>query len=265
MIVEVHGLRAHAVTGGVEPSGSDPVVILIHGAGMDATVWQLQTRYLAHRGFRAVAVDLPGHGRSDGEALASVTDMAAWLADFLVAGGLGGDDLPAVHLVGHSMGTFVALDLAAMRPDLVASVVLLGTAPAMPVHPDLIEKAENDLPAAAALMAAWGHAKPAHIGHHPTPGQWMIGGARALVERSRPGVLARDFRACASYTWDASIACPATVVIGLGDKMTPPKAGRALAGTLDPVTVVELADTGHSMMTENPAAVRRVVLDALSS
>ena len=36
--------------------------------------------------------------------------------------------------------------------------------------------------AAAALMAAWGHARPAHVGHHPTPGLWMLGGARALVE-----------------------------------------------------------------------------------
>ncbi len=263
MIVEVQGRQAHAATGGVELAGGDPVVVLIHGAGMDATVWQLQTRSLAHRGFRAVAVDLPGHGRSDGEALASVAEMAGWLGDFLEAAGLAGGDHAPVHLVGHSMGTFVALDLAVTRPELVASVVLLGTATAMPVHPDLIDKAEHDLPAAAALMAAWGHAKPAHIGQHPTPGMWMTGGAQALVEQSRPGVLASDFRACASYGWDSSISCPATVVIGLGDKMTPPRAGRALAAMLDPVTVVELGDTGHSMMTENPVAVKRIILDAL--
>ncbi len=260
MIVTVDGLRAHAATGGVEPSGEDPVVVLVHGAGMDSTVWQLQTRYLAHRGLRAVAVDLPGHGRSEGEALASITDMAEWLGRFVDAAGFG-----SVHLVGHSMGTFVALELASSRPETVESVVLLGTATAMPVHPDLIDKAIHDLPAAAALMAAWGHAKPAHVGTNPTPGLWMTGGARALVERSRPGVLATDFEACAAYRWDQTIACPATVVIGLGDKMTPPKAGRALADTLERVTVIELADTGHTMMIENPDAVKRTVLDAVQS
>ncbi len=265
MIIEVRGTKTHAATGGVDLDNDNPVVVLIHGAGNDATVWQLQTRYLAYRGFRAVAVDLPGHGHSDGEPLATVGEMASWLGDFLEAAGLAGEGRAAAHLVGHSMGTFIALDLAAARPDLVASVVLLGTATAMPVHPDLIDKAENDLPAAAALMAAWGHAKPAHIGHHPTPGLWMTGAARAMVEQSRPGVLASDFRACADYQWENTISCPATVVIGLGDKMTPAKAGRALAATLDQVTIVELADTGHSMMTENPTAVKRAVLAALSS
>ncbi len=260
MIVVVDGHHAHAATGGVELTGDDPVVVLVHGAGMDSTVWQLQTRYLAHRKLRAVAVDLPGHGRSDGEALRSISEMAGWLGRFVDAAGF-----ETVHLVGHSMGTFVALELAASRPESVESVVLLGTATTMPVHPDLIDKAGHDLPAAAALMAAWAHAKPAHLGHHPTPGLWMTGGARALVERSRPGVLVTDFEACAAYTWDSTIACPATVVIGLGDKMTPPKAGRMLASTLDPVTVVELADTGHSMMTENPDAVKRVVLDSVQS
>jgi pimeloyl-ACP methyl ester carboxylesterase len=92
----------------------------------------------------------------------------------------------------------------------------------------------------------------------------MLGGARALVENSRPGVLATDLRACIAYdaaeAAAAATTCRATVVIGLGDKMTPPKAGRALAAALPTPTVVELADTGHQMMTENPRAVRRAVL-----
>ena len=50
MIVDVDGALAHSSTGGVELSGDDPVVLLIHGAGHDSTVWQLQTRYLAYRG-----------------------------------------------------------------------------------------------------------------------------------------------------------------------------------------------------------------------
>jgi pimeloyl-ACP methyl ester carboxylesterase len=259
MIATVDGHDAHASTGGVELTGDDPVVLLVHGAGMDSTVWQLQTRYLAYRGFRAVAVDLPAHGRSAGEALVTVEEIADWVARFVRVA-----DLGSVHVVGHSMGTFVALELASRHPAVTRSITLCGTATAMPVHPDLLAAADNDLPAAAALMAAWGHARPAHVGLNPTPGLWMLGGACALVETSTPGVLATDFRACMAYTNAVSAAgaatCPATVVIGLGDKMTPPKGGRALAAALASPRIIELADTGHSMMSENPRAIKHAIL-----
>ena len=264
MIVTVDGLAAHASTGGVEPSGDDPVVLLIHGAGMDSTVWQLQTRYLAHRGFRAVAVDLPAHGRSEGEPLKSVDDMADWIVRFMDAAGF-----ESAHVVGHSMGTFIALELASRFADRVSSITLCGTATGMAVHPELLDAAEHDLPRAAALMAAWGHAKQAHVGLNPTPGLWMTGGARALVESGRPGVLATDFRACMAYdraeAAASGVACPATVVIGDADKMTPAKGGRAIAAAMPSVDVVELVNTGHQMMTENPKAVKHAILATIGA
>ena len=262
MIVAVDGAAAHAATGGVEPTSNDPVVVLIHGAGNDATVWQLQTRYLAYRGVRAIAVDLPGHGRSEGESLKSVEDMANWVVRFVDAAGF-----DQVHVVGHSMGSFIGLELASRFPEKVRSLTLCGTALSMAVHPELLTGATNDLAFASALMAAWGHAKPAHIGLNPTPGLWMLGGARALVENSKPGVLASDFAACVAYTGAPAAAgatmCPATVVIGSGDKMTPPKGGKAVASALTNVETIELADTGHSMMAENPRAVRAAILSTV--
>jgi pimeloyl-ACP methyl ester carboxylesterase len=264
VIVEVDGVAAHASTGGVPLEGDAPVVLFLHGAGMDSTVWQLQTRYFAYRGLRSVAVDLPAHGRSEGTALASIQDMAEWVARFMVGAGFS-----TAHLVGHSMGTFIALEVARRHPALVASLTLCGTATAMPVHPDLLDAAEHDLPAAAALMAAWGHAQPAHVGSNPTPGLWMLGGARALVERSAPGVLATDFRACMAYadatSAAAAVTCPCTVLIGLGDKMTPPKAGHALATAVPRATVIELPGTGHQMMTEAPRAVQRAIAATIAT
>ncbi len=261
MIVHVDGVDAHASTGGLDLSGDDPVVLLIHGAGMDSTVWQLQTRYLAHHGFRALAVDLPAHGRSGGEPITSIAASADWVVRFMDAAGFA-----RAHIVGHSMGTFIALELGARHADRVDSLTLCGTATGMPVHPELLDAAEHDLPRAAALMAAWGHAKRAHIGVNPTPGLWMTGGARALVENGRPGVLATDFRACMAYdrAEDAAarVTCRATVVIGAGDKMTPAKSGRTLAASLPSATVVELADSGHMMMVEQPVGVKRAILGA---
>jgi pimeloyl-ACP methyl ester carboxylesterase len=263
MIVEVDGLRANAATGGVELRGDDPVVVLIHGAGMDSTVWQQQTRFLAHRGLRVAAIDLPGHGRSEGEPLTTIADMAHWVARFLDAAGLA----PA-NVGGHSMGTFIALELARHHPEKVTSLTLMGTAIGMPVHPELLTSSEHELDRAAALMAAWGHGKPAHIGLNPTPGLWMLGGARALVETSTPGALTADFNACGNYGDAAEAAaatsCPIHVVVGLEDKMTPAKSAAKLTAEMnqDRLTVTELAGVGHMMMMENPRATRQALLDS---
>jgi len=167
------------------------------------------------------------------------------------------------------MGSFIGLELARRHPGAVTNLVLMGTANAMPVHPDLMSAAEGEVAKAAALMASWSHAKPAHIGLNPTPGLWMLGGARALVENSTKGVLAADFRACASYedalVAAASISCPATVIVGLRDKMTPPKAAHKVIAELSHPSVYELAQVGHMMMVENPSAVRKAMLAGLQS
>lgn len=266
MIAEVDGLPAHGATGGVELTGDDPVVVLIHGAGMDCTVWQQQTRFLAHRNLRAVAVDLPGHGRSEGQPLETIADMAHWVARFMEAA-----ELKPAHVVGHSMGSFIALELARHHPDLVTSLILMGTAIGMPVHPDLISASENQLDKAAALMASWGLAKPAHVGLNPTPGLWMMGGARALVENSTPGALTTDFNACAEYRDAAeaakAVGCPIRVVVGLGDKMTPPKATDKLTAEMDPdrSQVTKLADVGHMMMIEDPRSARQIIVEAVAA
>lgn len=272
MRIDVVGNETHAATGGVALDGERaelPAVVLIHGAGMDSSVWQNQTRFLAHRGLRAVAVDLPGHGGSSGEPLTSIAEMADWIADFAAAAGLAeSTDGPGLHLVGHSMGAMVALETARRHSNLVRSLTLMGAADAMPVHPELISSSADALDRAAALMAAWSHGRSAHIGSNPVPGMWMLGGARALVENSRSGVLTVDFNACADYgeatAAMAAASVPTTILVGAEDKMTPPKAAAKLAEAGgDDVTVTAIAGVGHSMMAENPRAVRGAILAAV--
>ena len=192
--------------------------------------------------------------------------MADWVVRFMDAAGLN----PA-HVVGHSMGTFIGLEMAKNHPNAVTSLALLGTAIGMPVHPALIDASANELSKAAALMASWSHAKPAHVGLNPTPGLWMLGGARALVETSEPGTLTVDFNACAAYDGaaeaGAAVTCPVHVVVGRGDKMTPPKAAAKLTAEMnqDRLTITELDDVGHMMMVENPRAVRDILVTAAAS
>jgi pimeloyl-ACP methyl ester carboxylesterase len=251
----------NASTGAVDIDGDGAVVVLVHGAGNDRTAWQLQTRWLAHRGLRAVAVDLPAHGSTDGPPLASIGDMADWLLEWLDVA-----ELAPVHLVGHSMGSLVALEAASRRPESVRSLVLLGTAEAMPVHPELISSAENGDVHGPELMTAWGLGLDAHVGGHPAPGMWMVGSGQALLERSLGDVLASDLKACAAYEGApaaaAAVDVPITIVAGGADRMTPARSGHSLAEASG-ATVVDLPGIGHSMMVEAAGPVRQAIVEAV--
>ncbi len=266
MRLTVDGRSVNAATGAVplEAHPGDPLVVLVHGAGMDRSVWSHQTRFLAHHGYRALAVDLPGHGGSEGPPPGTVGEMAAWVAALVDE--LGG----RAHVVGHSMGALVSLEAAASYPDRVASAVLVGVAAAMPVHPDLQEAADDDDVRAAQLITSWAHGTRQHVGQNPTPGLWMLGGTQALLERSAPGVLASDLRACAAYEGAeeaaAQVTCPVTLILAGGDRMTSRRAAQPLVEAFSAEagpTVVDLAGTGHMAMLEEPAGVRLALVDHL--
>ena len=241
-----------------------PGVVLVHGAGMNRTIFQLQTRYLAHHGYRVAAVDLPGHGGSDGPPLETIPEMGAWLVEVIAELEFG-----AAHVIGHSMGTFVGIEAAAQRPEAVASLVLVGTAAAMPVHPELLDAAMNDVPHASNLMSSWSFGAPAHIGRHATPGIWNIGSARALLDTSRPDSLGIDMAACNAYRTSldaaAAVTCPVTYILGAMDKMTPSKKATDLIAATAGATVVTVPGAGHMLMTEAPDATREAMVAALGS
>src|SRR3954447_15078500 len=112
MELTVAGHTVFAATGGRDLDRNAPLIVLIHGAGMDHSVWSLQARYLAHHGRAVLAVDLPGHGRSGGAALGSIAELADWVPALLDAAGV-----KQAALVGHSMGAITALEAAGRHPD----------------------------------------------------------------------------------------------------------------------------------------------------
>jgi pimeloyl-ACP methyl ester carboxylesterase len=259
MELQVQGHRVYAHTGGQDFDPAKPVVVFVHGAGMDHTVWGLQARYVAHHGHAVLSVDLPGHGRSAGTALASIEKLGDWIADLLDAAGANN-----ATLVGHSMGALASLSAAARHPARVAKLVLCGAAAKMPVHPDLIAAAENDPALARDLIVDWGFGGRGRIGGNTAVGLWLSTTAQRLIDRAASGVLATDLKACNAYADGeadaAKVACPALLVIGEADRMTPAKAGRALAQQIKGSTAVAIADCGHMMMVEQPDAT----LDALT-
>jgi pimeloyl-ACP methyl ester carboxylesterase len=251
MDLSVAGHPVHAATGGRPFDPARPTVVFLHGAGMDHSVWVLQTRWFAYHGWSVLAVDLPGHGKSGGATLPSIAAIADWVPALLDAAGLA-----KATLVGHSMGALAALDCAARHGDRVAAVALLGIAPKMPVHPDLLAAAERNDPLAFQLICDWGHGPAGHRGGHRAPGLWMLGAAERLLAKSRPGALSRDLLACNAYAdaepRAAAVRCPALFVLGALDRMTPAKAGQALASNVAGAKTVTLSGAGHMMMIEKP-------------
>ena len=251
MDLTVDGRRVFAATGGRPFSADRPVVVLVHGAGMDHTVWSLQARWLAHHGRSVLAVDLPGHGRSEGPALAGIGAMADWLLALLDAAGC-----DQAALAGHSMGALVALEAAGRAPQRLPGLALLGLVPEMGVHPALQAAAEADDHAAIDMIVLWGHGAPARIGGNRAPGLWMTGGAVRLLERSAPGVLAADLSACSGYKGALAaagkITCPVAVILGAIDQMTPARRAKPLAEAIAGAGTVIIPGCGHMMMLERP-------------
>lgn len=256
----------YAYTGGKPFDPARPCVVFLHGAQHDHSVWILQSRALAHRGTSVLALDLPGHGRSAGPLPSSVEGIAEQIAPALAALAT-----PRFVLVGHSMGSLVALELAARLGHRCAGVALVATAFPMKVSDTLLAATRDDPASAMQMINVWSHsaslrpfaARPGA----PGPGFNIVWQNLRLMQRiaalNGAAVLPTDFAACNAYAGGLAraqaLACPALFVLGAGDQMTPPKAARSLIDACPDKTVVTLAATGHSVMTENPDGLRRAL------
>jgi pimeloyl-ACP methyl ester carboxylesterase len=256
----------HAYTGGRPFDPTLPCVVFIHGAQHDHSVWILQSRFLAHHGCAVLALDLPGHGRSDPPALPSVEAIAAHIAAAL-------EPLasPRLLLVGHSMGSLIALEVARRLPARMAGIALAGTAAPMRVSDTLLAATRNDPATAMQLINVWSHSPSiapfAVRPGNPGPGFNVVWQNLRLMQRiaaiNGPQLLPTDFAACNAYDRALEAAgtllCPALFVLGERDQMTPPRAARTLIEACAERTVVTLAATGHAMMAENPEGVRHAL------
>ncbi len=265
MQLNVLGQNVYAAGGGRAHVAGRPLAVLLHGAGMDHTVWALQSRWLAFHGWNVLAVDLPGHGKSPGPALTSIDVLARWTLALVAAAGAAGGDAGKVTLIGHSMGSLVALRAASLAPASIHRLVLIGTAAAMPVHPDLLNAAAANDHAAIDMVNIWGHGFDAGIGGSRAPGVWMAGAGERILERAAPGVLHADLAACNAYKEalaDAAKVQAATLLIcGEKDQMTPLKSGKALAAAITGSKLVALPAAGHMLMSERPYEV----IDAIAA
>ena len=254
----VDARRAYAYTAAHALDPAKPAIVFVHGAGLDHSWWGLQSRYFGYHGWNVLACDLPGHGRSEGPPVGSVAEGADWVMRLLDAAGIA-----KASVVGHSLGSLVALECAARQPGRVERIALVGTAFPMNVSDAFLEAARANDQSAYDMETIWGHAPQVPFGGNPNPGMWMYGDTLARLARLAPGVLHIDLKACKDYARGlesaAMVRCPALVITGGRDMMTPPKAAASLVQALRTVASVTIRPSGHSLMAEAPDAT----LDAL--
>lgn len=245
----VRGESTYVATGGKTLDPEKETVVFVHGVGQDHTIWVLPIRYFARHDRNVLALDLPGHGRSAGTPLPSIEDMADWVVEVLQTAGL--DD---AAIVGHSMGSLVALDAAARHPDRVRAIAMVCVSFPLAVADVLLERAGADSHDAIDMLTYWSHSNAGQLGGSPTPGLWMVGKTMKLLERAAPGLIESDLMACDTYAEGAEragmVQCPTLLILGAKDRMTPVRGADALREKLPDARTVVFAGAGHPLLSE---------------
>ena len=254
MQLKIKGETVYVATGNREIDPQKPTVLFLHGTGQDHTIWVLPTRYFARHDRNVLAVDLPGHGRSGGDPLESIEAMADWAVQVLDTAGIS-----SAAVVGHSLGSLVAIAIAARHPQRVRAIALVGVTVPMPVSGFLLDNAKEDKHEAIEMLNYWGYSKSAQLGGNATPGNWMLGGGLRLMEKARPGVIHNDLNACNEYIEGmdhaASIECPALLILGERDMLTPVRSAMKVAEALPNAEKAILEGSGHALLAERPDPV----------
>jgi pimeloyl-ACP methyl ester carboxylesterase len=272
MFFKVNGHSSYCYTGGKSFDPARPTVIFIHGVLSDHSVWGLQSRYMAHHGWNVLAVDLPGHCRSDGEAPGSVEEAAQFVSGLLDAAGLS-----KAALVGHSWGSLIALEAASRLKERVSHLALVGIAYPMKVSKALLDASLEAPQKAIHMINVFSRSTLAPPPSALGPGTWIWGWSTALNRRvlasnTKVNVFHRGFKACDSYANGeaaiAAITCPVLFLLGSEDQMTQARAAQALidqAKASGKAVKVARLPVGHHQMTEAPDQTLFAIRDFLGA
>jgi pimeloyl-ACP methyl ester carboxylesterase len=231
-----------------DPKGQRALVF-VHGAGGSHLNWPPQLRRLA--GANTYALDLPGHGQSEGQGRTSISAYADFVAAFLDTLGL-----EKVTLVGHSMGGATALDFALRYPERLAGLVLVGSGARLRVASAILNGIHQDFQATLRLICDYAFAPDA-------PGQLKRIGRRQMGQTD-PDVLYGDFAACDAFdVMDrlSEIRCPTLAICGTADRLTFPKYSTYLRDNIPGAQLALIEGAGHMVMLEQPEAVSQAIAD----
>jgi pimeloyl-ACP methyl ester carboxylesterase len=239
-------------------NGSSPpdrrTLVFIHGSGGDHTNWIRQYTPLKNT-FKIAAIDLPGHGQSDGPGEQEVSAYVEWVKKTL--DGLG---IVKPVMISHSLGAAICLSFAIRYGDAAAAVVPVGGGVRMPVNPFIFEGLRQDPAAVFAQAAKLSVAKPNR--------ERLSGILEESLSRIDPELIHGDFTACNGLDIAGTISgirIPALVLCGAEDKMTQPSLSQRIRDGIPGAQLVQIEGTGHFVMMENPEAFNTALTDFVNS
>lgn len=246
--IGVNGAAIHYASEAPQGTDGGPAVLFVHGGGGTQEHWRFQVRQVGSR-WMALAVDLPGHGDSQGEGYRTIAEYRDFVRDLLDALGIS-----RAVLVGHSMGGGIAQSFALAYPDRLAGLVLVGTGARLRVHPDIFATIQWDMAEAGRLISQWAYSQSA------LPA--TVAQAAEAFARNPATVLEGDFRACDAFDLMheiAAIRVPTLVLCGEEDRLTPVKYARFLQERIPGATLTIIPSAGHLVMLEKPVEVNRAL------
>ncbi len=258
MIFQIDNKNIHASDAGQGVDPKKDTIIFLHGSGLSHIVWSLTEQFFSNKNFNVLSIDLPGHGQSDGPCLESIEKISDWLEgvfNFL--------DLNDLILVGHSQGCLEILEYSHKFKNRVKKSVFVGGSDKMPVHPDLINLAQNGDSDAVKLMMKWGYeGSKKFIGGNPV--EKIIQSPRDISE-----ILAVDLVACNNYSNGSeaakNIGFPTLLIFGEFDKMVNLDAGKKFSNLIDNSITHVIKGCGHMIMIEKAFEMREKILEFLKS
>ncbi len=256
MIIEVENTKIFSSDVGQSFDENKQTVILLHGSGQSHVVWSLTDQYLTDLGYNVFAIDMPGHGNSEGKSLQSIEDLAEWLEKLINKIGI--RDLV---LLGHSQGCLVALEYIYKYPKKVKRLIFVAGSYEIPVNKSLIDLALAGDVESLNLMMKWGYGySKQFIGGNPL--QKILDSPREIRE-----VLAIDLIACNNYKNGINalkkIMCPSLFIFGELDKMIKLEKGKEFSKLVTDSKTHIIKDCGHMVILENAFEMREKIADFL--
>ncbi|RME82279.1 MAG: alpha/beta hydrolase [Caldilineae bacterium] len=240
---ELEGQRIHYLEHRDDLRRRHIPLVLVHGAGGSAMHWPPALRRLPDHD--VYALDLPGHGRSQGPGRDDIGAYAEVVHAWAEAIGLA----PFV-LAGHSMGGAIALTFALRYPAHLRGLGLVATGARLKVNPQILQGLRSDREGVGRLLVEWVHGQRAS----PAQKRQYLRHFLAVDE----DVLLGDWHACDRFDLRdhlPDIRVPALVVSGSQDKMTPATFGQYLAERLPDADLTLIEGGGHMLMLEQPVLV----------
>jgi pimeloyl-ACP methyl ester carboxylesterase len=229
-------------------------LVFIHGSGNDHTVWKSQYNAM-DKDYNIAAVDLPGHGNSEGKGEQDVQAYVEWVKKII--GKLG---FKKPVLIGHSLGAAISMTFAIKYGDMLSGIVPVGGGVKMPVNQLILDGIRQDPSSVIALAAKFAISKKNR--------ERLTDCLTDNLSSTNPEVIYGDFLSCdrLDITEEIShIRTPTLLVCGDDDKMAPPALSQFMKDRIPGAELMLIEDAGHFAMLENVKMFNRMLKDFIDS